>query len=186
MRAKVEDWSGEYSLVHAKAQSSGARRKGKKERLVLTGKGGQAFPFLGLLSIFGSATVRNVTDRSDQATPITALQKAILDFIWSKGNATSDQVREGIAAEHPLKESSVRTLLRRLEARGFLAHSVDGKTFVYRATSAPRGLAARAVLQVIERFCNGSVDQFLTGMVDEKVLSVQQLERLTRKVRNRK
>jgi BlaI family penicillinase repressor len=127
-----------------------------------------------------------VTDRSDQSKPITALQKAILDFIWSKGSATSDQIREGIAAEHPLKESSVRTLLRRLEARGILAHSLDGKTFVYRATSAPRGLAARAVLQVIERFCNGSVDQFLTGMVDEKVLSVQQLERLTRKVRNRK
>ena len=47
-------------------------------------------------------------------------------------------------------------------------------------------LAARAVRNIIDRFCAGSVEQFLAGMVDEKVLSADQLDRLARKVRNRK
>ncbi|HEX3877852.1 MAG TPA: BlaI/MecI/CopY family transcriptional regulator [Bryobacteraceae bacterium] len=127
-----------------------------------------------------------MTERSTPNKPITELQQAILDFLWTAGPSTAEQVRRAIAAQHPLKESTVRTLLRRLEGRGLLTHTLDGKTFVYSATSAPRSLAARAVRHLIERFCNGSVDQFVLGMVDEKVLSAQQLERLANKVRNRK
>ena len=80
----------------------------------------------------------------------------------------------------------MRTLLRRLEARGYLAHSVQGKLFAYRAKLPRRSVAARAVQHIIQRFCAGSVEQFLVGMVDEKVLSVQELERLARKVRKQR
>jgi predicted transcriptional regulator len=127
-----------------------------------------------------------MTDRSSGTKPLTPLQQAILDFIWASENATAEQVREAIRRNHPLKESSVRTLLTRLEASGYLDHRVEGKTFVYRATAPPKRIAARAVRSIIERFCSGSVEQFLTGMVDEEVLSVDQLERLARKVRSRK
>ena len=75
--------------------------------------------------------------------PLTKLQQAILDYIWSNTTATAEQVREAIAAEHPLRESSIRTLLRRLEAQGYLIHTVDGQTFVYRATAGSRELCGR-------------------------------------------
>jgi predicted transcriptional regulator len=127
-----------------------------------------------------------VTRSNAQSKPLTTLQKAILDFIWSSGSANAEQVREALAREHPLKDSSVRTLLRRLESQGYVTHSLDGKTFVYRATSLPGSVAASAVRGIIDRFWAGSVEQFLTGMVDEEVLSVEQLERLARKVRSRK
>ena len=77
----------------------------------------------------------------------------------------------------------MRTLLRRLEARGLLRHTTEGKVFVYRARVPSRSLAARAVRHVIDRFCDGSVEQFLVGMVDEKVLSLGEIERLARHVR---
>jgi len=127
-----------------------------------------------------------MTMRSSSAKPLTPLQHAILDFIWANENATPDQVRAAIKRNHPLKESSVRTLLSRLEASGYLTHTVQGKTFIYRAAAPRKQIAASAVRSIIERFCSGSVEQFLTGMVDEEVLSVDQLERLARKGRNRK
>jgi len=148
--------------------------------------GAHAFQKKVLYPIFERVTVCSVTLSSNEPRPLTRLQQAILDFIWSNETATAEQVREAIAPEHPLKESSVRTLLGRLEASGYLAHSLDGKTFVYRATAQPKSLAARAVRNIIDRFCAGSVEQFLAGMVDEKVLSADQLDRLARKVRNRK
>ena len=80
----------------------------------------------------------------------------------------------------------MRTLLRRLEARGFVSHRVDGKVFVYRATMAARSVAARAVQHIIDRFCAGSAEQFLVGMVDERVLTVGEITRLARKVRSKK
>jgi predicted transcriptional regulator len=126
-------------------------------------------------------TLRNISKR-----PLTELQQAILNVIWSTGPATSEQVREALLPRHPLKDSSVRTLLRRLEARGYVTHRLEGKVFVYQAVVPPRSVAARAVRQIIERFCAGSVEQFLVGMVDEKVLTVGEIERLVRKVRSKK
>ena len=125
-----------------------------------------------------------MTDRNaHHRRPLTELQQAILDFIWSKESATAEQVREALRSRFPLKDSSVRTLLRRLEARGYLTHRLDRKVFVYAARVEPRSLAARAVQQIIDRLCAGSVEQFLIGMVDEKVLPAREIARLARKVK---
>lgn len=117
---------------------------------------------------------------------LTELQQAIVDFIWSSRSATAEQVREGLAPKFRLKDSTVRTLLRRLEARGYLTHRVDGKAFSYESAVPPRSLAARAVQQIIERFWSGSAEQFLAGMVDEKVLTPAQIRKLADKVRKAK
>ena len=126
-------------------------------------------------------TLRNITKR-----PLTDLQQTILEFIWSTGPATAEQVREALRPLHNLKDPTVRTLLRRLEARGYLSHRVEGKVFVYRARVPQQSVAARAVQHIIDRFCSGSVEQFLVGMVDEKVLSIEEIQRLARKVRKQK
>jgi predicted transcriptional regulator len=127
-----------------------------------------------------------MTNRNTLTQTLTELQQAILDRIWSTGSATAEQVREALLREHPLKDSSVRTLLRRLEARGFLTHHLEGKVFVYQAAIPSRSVAASAVRHIIERFCSGSVEQFLVGMVDEKVLSIEEIQHLAKKVRKQK
>jgi len=123
-------------------------------------------------------TLRNITAR-----PLTDLQQLILDFIWARGSATAEEVREGLLPDRTLKDPTVRTLLRRLEARGFLTHRTVGKVFVYQAKVAQRSVAARAVQHIIDRFCSGSAEQFLAGMVDEKVLTADQVARLARKIK---
>ena len=127
-----------------------------------------------------------MTVRNSVTHTVTELQQAILEFIWARGTATAEQVREALLPKHPLKDSSVRTLLRRLEAQFYLSHRVEGKTFVYQAAVPARSVAASAVRRIIDRFCSGSVEQFLVGMVDEEVLSAEQIERLARKVRRKK
>jgi BlaI family transcriptional regulator, penicillinase repressor len=106
--------------------------------------------------------------------------------VWRSGGATAEQVREGLAPRHLLKDSTVRTLLRRLEERQYLTHRVEGKMFVYEAAAAPRSLAARSVQQIIERFWSGSAEQFLAGMVDEKVLTPSQIRKLAAKIKERR
>ena len=128
-------------------------------------------------------TDRNVTTRNIERRPLTELQQAILELVWSRKSVTAEDVREALQSRYPLKDSSVRTLLRRLEARGYLGHRLHGKVFVYRARVPRRSVAARAVQHIIDRFCGGSVEQFLVGMVDEHVLSIRELERLAKKVR---
>ena len=114
------------------------------------------------------------------------MQGAILDFLLSHGPSTAEQVREGLTPAHRLKDSSVRTLLRRLEARDYVAHRVEGKVFIYEATTAPQQVAAHSIRQIIDRFWSGSVEQFLTGMVDEKILTRAEIARLAKKIASKK
>ncbi len=127
-----------------------------------------------------------MTSSNRSTRPLTELQQAVLDFIWHHGPATADQVRENLLPQHRLKDSSVRTILRRLESRGYLAHRLDGKTFVYEARTSASGLAIRTVRHLIERFWAGSAEQFVAGMVDAKVLSRDALQRLAKKVKESK
>jgi len=127
-----------------------------------------------------------VTDRNSQRRPLTELQQAILDLIWSRRSATAEQVRSGLAVRFPLSDSSVRTLLRRLEARGYLTHHLDGKIFVYEAALPPQSVAAGVIRQIIKRFWSGSAERFLLGMVDEKVLSLEEIRKLARSVKKRR
>jgi len=64
-----------------------------------------------------SVTLGNVTVSNRYHRPLTELQQALLNVIWSSGSATAEQVREGLLPKFPLKDSSVRTMLRRLEAQ---------------------------------------------------------------------
>jgi BlaI family penicillinase repressor len=118
-------------------------------------------------------------------SPFTDLEQAVMSSVWRRRSATSEQVREDLAPKHKLKESTVRTLLSRLETKGHLKHEVDGRAYVYSSVDQPQSLAVRAVRQVIERFCAGSAEQLITGMVDDDVLDAAQLRRLANEIENK-
>ncbi len=115
-------------------------------------------------------------------TPFTNLEQAIMASVWHRGSATAEQVREDLAPKHKLKESTVRTLLGRLENKGHLRHKLEGRTYVYSSVEEPRRFAIRAVQQIIDRFCAGSAEQLIVGMVDNDVMNAQQLRRLAREI----
>jgi BlaI family penicillinase repressor len=108
------------------------------------------------------------------------LEREILLIVWRVGFITADQVRENL--DRPLKDSTVRTVLRRLEEKGYLAHSVDDRTFVYRPAESRQRVAGRAVKRIVDWFCEGSVETLLVGMVDSKVLDRAELQRLADRI----
>jgi BlaI family penicillinase repressor len=108
------------------------------------------------------------------------LEREVMQLVWANGPVTAETVRERL--DRRLKESTVRTVLRRLEEKGYVSHTVDGRTYVYHATQ-PRGrVAAKAVQQIVDWFCNGSVEEVLVGMVDSAMLDQRQLRMLADKI----
>jgi BlaI family penicillinase repressor len=114
------------------------------------------------------------------------VEEIVMDYIWSHGASTSEACREALASSRPMKDSTIRTVLRRLEEKGYLTHEIEGRTFIYKASEARQNVAVRAVKGIIDRFCGGSAEQLLLGMVDNSVLDRKQLERLARKIAERK
>jgi predicted transcriptional regulator len=109
-----------------------------------------------------------------------------MQVVWDSGPCSVEAVYDVVSKNRDLKETTVRTLLRRLEQKGYLGHKSEGRAYLYTATEAPRSLAARAVRQIIDRFCQGSVEELVSGMVESKALSRDELNRLADFVREQK
>ena len=128
----------------------------------------------------------NNTMGSPVRAPLTELEGRIMAAIWTGGPSSVEAVHQTVSSKHKLKETSVRTMLRRLEQKGYLRHEVQDRAFIYRAVEPARRLAARAVRQIIDHFCQGSVEELVTGMVDAKVLSNRELDQLVQFVEMRR
>ena len=110
---------------------------------------------------------------------LSGLEREVMAIIWSVGASTAEQVRHQLKANgRTLKDSTVRTVLRRLEDKGFVGHETEGRTYVYEALVRPQKAAAQAIRQIVDRFCGGSVEELLIGMVDNEVVSEEQINRL--------
>jgi BlaI family penicillinase repressor len=118
--------------------------------------------------------------------PLTELESDVMKAVWSSSRSSVEDVHRTVARKYDLKETTVRTLLRRLEQKGYLQHESEGRAYLYHAAEPPGHLAARAVRQIIDRFCQGSVEELVSGMVDSKMLTDEEFERLERYVRSRR
>ena len=110
------------------------------------------------------------------------VEQIVMDYVWAHSPCTAESCREALAATRPMKDSTVRTVLRRLEQKGFVSHELDGRTFVYRPAENRQNVAIRAVKSIIDRFLGGSAEELVVGLVNNDVIDRGQLEALARKV----
>ena len=110
------------------------------------------------------------------------LEQQVMEFLWRNGPSTGDVVRAAVSKDRSLTDSTIRTVLRRLEAKQFVKHEMDGRQFIYSSSREPRKVAAEAVRSALRNFCSGSLEELLTGMVDHRVVDSTELRRLAEKI----
>jgi predicted transcriptional regulator len=113
--------------------------------------------------------------------PPSALEQLVIEFLWASGPSTAEQVRDGLMKRHPMKEATVRTILRRLEDKKYATHAERGRAYVYSAVE-PENLAMRTIRHVIDRFWGGSAKALVAGMVDHEVIDPAELRELSMRV----
>src|SRR5580658_5181769 len=118
---------------------------------------------------------------------LSALEQLVMDYVWVHSGCTADDCRQSLAeASRELKYSTVRTLLHRLEQKGYVEHDLDGRVYRYRARARRRNMAASAAKQIADRLCAGSVEELLVGMVENQFISPEELKELSRRIARRK
>lgn len=115
--------------------------------------------------------------RDSKLPPVSDLEAEVMDILWREGSGTAEEVRRELRS-HQLTDSTVRTLLRRLEGKGYLEHRTESRRFVYRPAIERGAAAAAAVSRVVRKVCGGTVDSLLVGMVQGGVVRRQEIERL--------
>lgn len=109
---------------------------------------------------------------------MTGREAQVMEAVWRLGEATADQVRGALPA--PLHDSTVRTLLRVLESKGYLRHEARGKSYVYCAVIERRKAQRRVLRSVLSRFFGGSAEDLVLRLIEDERITHEQLDELRR------
>jgi|SRR5690348_17081774 BlaI family penicillinase repressor len=115
--------------------------------------------------------------------PLGDLEHELLTILWKHGEMTATAVRGQLARK--LKDPTIRTVLRRLEDKGYVTHAAVSGTFIYRAVDSADTAAASAVQGIVDRFCGGSIERALLGLADAGLLDAEQLSVIAGKLKRR-
>jgi BlaI family transcriptional regulator, penicillinase repressor len=108
------------------------------------------------------------------------LEGEVMQLVWQHPSITAEAVREKLARRP--KESTVRTVLKRLEDKGYVTHTIEGRTFHFMPAEKRSAVAAKAVQRIVNWFCDGSLEEVLVGMVDNATLDPKDLKALSEKI----
>ncbi len=114
------------------------------------------------------------------------LQIELLKLLWKRGKATVQDLLDEWPHPHPPAYVTILTVLRRLEKRGFLAHDMQGRAFVYRPLVAEHEVKGDLLGDLVQRLFGGQRDQLLLRLLDEKQLSPQERAVLEEILREKK
>ena len=109
---------------------------------------------------------------------LTRREVQVMDAVWRLGEATAELIRE--ALPEPLHDSTVRTVLRMLELKGYLGHEVRGKAYIYRAKVERKKAQCHALRSVLMRFFGGSAQDLVLRLIEDERITSEQLDTLRR------
>src|ERR1700733_258586 len=126
------------------------------------------------------------TSKKSADPDLSRRERQIMDVLFARGRATGQEIQEGLA-DSP-NYSSVRTILRVLEPKGYVRHVEEGLRYVYEPTVA-RDAASRSALQrIIRTFFDGSAKEAVAALLDPSAfqLSEKELSELARMIERAK
>ena len=120
--------------------------------------------------------------RPSSAT-LTPQELELMKIVWQKRQATVRDVYETLLEHRKIAYTTVMTMMRVLEKKGYVkAHRVN-RAFVYRPARPQRQVVRSMVREFVDRVFNGSAQPLLVHLVEDRRLSPSELEELERLIR---
>ena len=119
-----------------------------------------------------------MSKKRQEMPELTPAQGEIMEIIWERGEVSATGVRKVLSLSRPVARNTVRTLLERMEEKGWITHREDGRTFLYWAARPRHASIGQKVREVIETVCGGSPEALVTALLDYRGLSRAELERV--------
>ena len=111
---------------------------------------------------------------------ITELQLAILRLLWERGEATVAELWEALHDERGLAQTTVATLVARLQRRGIVARRTRDRQYVYRATITEADVQHSMVSELTERLFAGDAAALVSHLISASDMSPGDLARMKR------
>ncbi|HYP12678.1 MAG TPA: BlaI/MecI/CopY family transcriptional regulator [Bryobacteraceae bacterium] len=119
--------------------------------------------------------------KADQADKLTRREREIMDSLFALGGrASAEDLRERLS--DPPSYSAVRTMLSRLETKGFLRHHEEGLRYVYTPVSSRQSVQRGALEKLVTIFFGGSRSQTAAALLHHEPWTDEELDALTAEI----
>jgi len=116
---------------------------------------------------------------------LTELQIAVMRVLWLRGEATVLEVQEALQPKRPLAQTTVATLLSRLEKRGVVAYRMDGRQYVYRPLITEDEVRSSALAEVKDLLFEGDVATLVSQLLSAEEVGPADLAKVRRMIEGR-
>lgn len=109
---------------------------------------------------------------------LTDLELRLMNIVWDKGKVTVRNVKDALPKSKPLAYSTVLTVMRNLEWKGYLRHQVRDRTYVYEPVVARDEVVQSMLGNLANRLFGGSSELLMVNFLEKEKLSLEKLKRL--------
>jgi predicted transcriptional regulator len=128
---------------------------------------------------------RSQEDVARKRSPaLTDAEARVMGVLWKAGRATVADVVAALSARNAPTYSTVQTMLRILEAKGYVAHEKLARAFVYRPLVDEKQARRRAIRHLVTRLFEGSPSLLVLNVLDAGGIDEQELKRLKKMIAN--
>jgi len=106
------------------------------------------------------------------------VQLRIMQVLWEKSRANAREITEALNKIAPIAHSTVQTLLRKLEQKGAVDHSIDNRTFIFYPLVKAEKVKQSALSDLIERVFAGSPAGMVSYLINSEYLPPEELEEI--------
>jgi BlaI family penicillinase repressor len=108
---------------------------------------------------------------------LTKAEEEIMQMFWDRGpSLVSDLIQEMSEPKPP--HSSISSIVRILERKGFLTHKAYGRTHEYRPLISKKEYSRFSLRKLVSGYFDGSFNELVSFLVKEEDLSLSELEEI--------
>jgi predicted transcriptional regulator len=109
---------------------------------------------------------------------LTDAEARIMSVLWRRHPATVGEVVAALKKRRPVSYSTVQTILRILEMKGYVAHEKVARAFIYRPVVDERQARRRALKHLVSRLFNDSPSLLVLNVLEDDQIEAGELQRL--------
>jgi BlaI family penicillinase repressor len=119
-----------------------------------------------------------MSKKTSAPTDLSPAQREIMEIVWERGEISVSDARDILSRKREVARNTVRTLLERMELKGWLTHREDRRQFLYSAVVPRQASIGRRVIDMLNSVCGGSPETLMTALLDHRGLSADELQRI--------
>ncbi len=110
--------------------------------------------------------------------PLSVGQREIMEIVWDQGEVSVFEVRQILNQHRPVARNTVRTMLERIEEKGWLTHRTVGRTYFYSALVKREVSLGRRVVEMVDKACGGEPERLVMALLEYRGLSEDEIRRI--------